>query len=135
MVRGSDPSPDSSTPTGKPIRYSCRNASSDVGVIASWCSNTVCSPTTATSSSGNVVRTRCTCGSPCDTQPGHSIWNASSTTTRPRSDSSVMGADALNHRDTCHGGAGRWTSLIALLLSPTAHLLKSLASPVQDCGG
>ena len=46
---------------------------------------------------------RCAWGRPWLTHPGHNIWNASITTTRPRKSARVTGVCVLNHRDTANG--------------------------------
>src|SRR5690606_6334133 len=45
------------------------------------------------------------CGMPCETQPGHSIWKACSTTTLPRRLSSVISSFVLTHWSSVQSGA------------------------------
>ncbi len=113
MLKGTPSWPSGwSMPIGKLSRYSCTKARSAATLpITVWCSNTVCRPTTASCPGGNSWCRRCACGSPCDTQPGQSSWKACSTTTRPRSDASVMGAGVLSQCATCRAGAGSGVAL------------------------
>ena len=46
--------------------------------MSSWFSNTMCRPTTATSSLLKARAMRCACGSEWRSEPGHSIWKATS---------------------------------------------------------
>ena len=94
---GSPSGPGASTPTGNRTRYSCRNARNDSSPIASWCSNTVCSPITVSDSLLKISATRCACGMPCATHPGQSIWKACRTTTCPRRRSRLRASGVLNH--------------------------------------
>ena len=77
-----------------------------VPALASWCSNTVCSPTTAKGSSSNSSKARFACGMAIDTHPGQSIWNACRKMTCPRSPSRDSGADVFSHVAVSQSGAG-----------------------------
>ena len=72
--------------------------------MASWCSKTVCRPSTVTASP-KACWMRWAWGSPWETQPGHSIWNASITTTSPRRSARVGLPAVLNQRATASSGA------------------------------
>ena len=78
-----------------------------------WFSNTMCRPTTATSSVVKARAMRPACGSEWRSEPGHSIWKATSTTTLPFSFLSDIGSGALNHcAVTSSGGVSglNWVS-------------------------
>src|SRR5688572_22486117 len=80
-----------------------RNGSSCEGDMSAWFSKTMCRPTTATSSLLKARAMRCACGSEWRSEPGQSIWKATTTTTLPLSFFRLSGSE-LNHCEATSSG-------------------------------
>lgn len=83
-------------------------------------------PTTATSSRAAIRCTRSACDTACSAQPGLSIRNACSATTRPRNAPKVSDASVLSHSLACHSGAARGAST-----SSRSSARDAIASPAR----